>query len=151
MALKTDYKDDIFSGNRKYQLTNNDDETISLTDVTDYSQEGTVFGAEDINATNTQVNSLGASITKLQNIIKFTISTSDWTSSDGVYVATKSCSVTADDVPYVQFDLTGQSVANMQAINEAWTPLNIETISGAIKFTFSDKPTVDIPIIVKGA
>lgn len=56
MSLKTDYKNDMFSGKRKYQVTQNSDGTISLDDVTTYTQQGDVFSASDINATNIEVN-----------------------------------------------------------------------------------------------
>lgn len=62
--LKTDYKNDVLdtsvNDNRKYEMTNNSDGTISLTDVTVYSQEGSLLGANDINATNERVNQLTA-------------------------------------------------------------------------------------------
>lgn len=64
MALKTNYVDDIFDGdNRKYRQINNSDGTISLSDVTNYSQMGDKFGASDINATNTEVNELNTALT----------------------------------------------------------------------------------------
>lgn len=56
MPLKVNYKDDVFTGNRKYDLVENGDGTYSLVDQTTYTQEGDVFGASDINATNTAVN-----------------------------------------------------------------------------------------------
>lgn len=62
MSLKTNYKDDVLDTsknvNRRYVLTNNSDNTVSLTDVTSYSQEGDTFGAGDINATNQKVNEI---------------------------------------------------------------------------------------------
>lgn len=62
MALKEDYLDDILdtSANekRKYRMINNADGTISLEDVTEYSQNGDNFGAYDINITNKTVNEL---------------------------------------------------------------------------------------------
>lgn len=56
MSLKTNYKNDKFSGMRKYRVTNNSDETISLEDVTEYQEIGDIFNADDINATNAAVN-----------------------------------------------------------------------------------------------
>lgn len=56
MTLKTDYKDDVFTGNRKYNVIKNNDETISLEDVTQYSQEGDLFSSNDINTTNNEMN-----------------------------------------------------------------------------------------------
>lgn len=64
--LKTDYKDDILaSGKREYEMTTNDNGTVSLEDVSTYAQTGDNFGGEDINATNTAVNEL---IDKTSNI-----------------------------------------------------------------------------------
>lgn len=58
--LKTDYKDDILDTSqntkRKYAMTENQDNTVSFDDETEYTQEGDNFGAQDINATNAQVN-----------------------------------------------------------------------------------------------
>ena len=65
MALKTNYKDDVFTGNRKYKQTSNSDGSISLEDVTTYTQEGDIFAAKDINDTNTAVNANATSITNL--------------------------------------------------------------------------------------
>lgn len=56
MSLKTNYKTDAWEGKRKYLLTENEDGTVSLNDVTAYVVVGDVFNGYDINATNTQVN-----------------------------------------------------------------------------------------------
>ena len=56
--LKTDYKDDVFEGDRQYSLTQNANNTVSLRDVTTYTREGDQFGADDINATNEALNNL---------------------------------------------------------------------------------------------
>ena len=62
MALKEDYLDDILdtsvNAQRKYRMITNADGTISLEDVTEYSQNGDNFGAFDINITNKTVNEL---------------------------------------------------------------------------------------------
>lgn len=61
--LPTDYVDDILSSSntrRKYQQTDNPDGTKSFTDVTEYDQEGTDFGALDVNRTNKAINDLYA-------------------------------------------------------------------------------------------
>lgn len=67
MPLKTDYKNDVLDTSkntkRKYQQTTNSDGTISLDDVTVYSQEGSLLGANDINATNTEVNRISGDLT----------------------------------------------------------------------------------------
>ena len=65
MALKEDYLDDILdisvNEKRKYRMINNADGTISLEDVTEYSQNGDNFGASDVNAITTMLNKLNES------------------------------------------------------------------------------------------
>ena len=58
MALKTDYKDYVYSGNQKFKITANSDGTSTIADSTTYSQVGDTFGASDLNATNEAVNAL---------------------------------------------------------------------------------------------
>lgn len=60
--LRTDFKDDIFQGNRKYIQVKNDDGTVSFVDATQYEQEGDYFGSTDVNATNAKVNDNEAAI-----------------------------------------------------------------------------------------
>lgn len=54
MLLKTDYQDDILdltqNANRKFNEVVNQDGSKSFEDVTEYEQEGTPFGANDVNA-----------------------------------------------------------------------------------------------------
>lgn len=61
--LPINYVDDILSSSntrRKYRQTDNLDGTKSFTDVTEYDQEGTDFGALDVNRTNKAINDLYA-------------------------------------------------------------------------------------------
>lgn len=60
--LKENYKNDQFEGSRKYALTEGGDGLYTIEDMTEYEQEGDVFGAEDINNTNKAVNRLNHSI-----------------------------------------------------------------------------------------
>nr|DAS98583.1 MAG TPA: hypothetical protein [Caudoviricetes sp.] len=57
MSLKTDYQDAMYA-KRKFRMENNSDGTVSLTDATSYTQEGTPFGANDVNAITKSVNAL---------------------------------------------------------------------------------------------
>ncbi len=56
LNLKTTYQDDVLDTSvntqRKFNMIQNDDGTVSFEDMTTYSQEGDIFGAIDINATN---------------------------------------------------------------------------------------------------
>ena len=60
MALRTDFKDSVLkdaTGNKKYKMTNNSDNTVSFTDVTEYSQEGSSYGAKEVNEEREAINS----------------------------------------------------------------------------------------------
>lgn len=60
MALRTDFKDSVLkdtTGNKKYKMTNNSDNTVSFTDVTEYSQEGSYYGAKEVNEEREAINS----------------------------------------------------------------------------------------------
>lgn len=69
--LKTNYKDDVLdiskNTKRKYNAVQNSDGTISLEDVTEYTQKGDDFGAADINATNAKVNKVNNNLTATDN------------------------------------------------------------------------------------
>lgn len=61
MALRTDFKDSVLkdtTGNKKYKMTNNSDNTVSFTDVTEYSQEGSNYGAKEVNEEREAINSV---------------------------------------------------------------------------------------------
>jgi hypothetical protein len=66
MSLKTDYKDDVLdltvNSNRKFNMTTNQDGSVSFEDVTVYEQEGDTFGHEALNATNGAINILIAQL-----------------------------------------------------------------------------------------
>lgn len=59
-VLPVDFQDDILTedmdGRRRYQMITNADGTLSLVDVTEYTQVGSNFGQAQINATNEAVN-----------------------------------------------------------------------------------------------
>ena len=57
-TLPTNYVDAVYSGNKKYAMTTNGDGTVSFTDQTSYTTQGTRFGAADVNAINSTVNEL---------------------------------------------------------------------------------------------
>lgn len=61
--LRTDYKDAVWDGLKKYTEIKNSDGTISLRDVTTYSvYEEAFFGAKDANKINTAVNAILAAL-----------------------------------------------------------------------------------------
>lgn len=71
MALSTNFKDDILNESvnekRKYQMTYNDDGTVSFTDVTSYSQTGSEYGAAEVNEERQAINELNSALTAMLN------------------------------------------------------------------------------------
>ena len=64
--LKTDFKDDALDTSvneqRKYEIVQNDDGTVSLKDRTVYLQTGDSFGAAELNAICLAINQLIAQL-----------------------------------------------------------------------------------------
>lgn len=59
--LPVNFKDDILAASnpkRKYQQTYNTDGSVSLEDVTVYTQQGSDFGASQVNQTNQAINNI---------------------------------------------------------------------------------------------
>ena len=56
--LRTNYKNDKYTGKRLYRVTNVSADTVNLDDITIYAEEGDIFSADDINETNAAVNEL---------------------------------------------------------------------------------------------
>lgn len=71
--LSTDFKDDVLdtvaNENRKYQMTYNTDGTVSFTDVTKYSQNGSLFGAKEVNEEREVINQLNKSLSYIKDHI----------------------------------------------------------------------------------
>lgn len=168
MALKTDYIDDVFSGNRKYQKTDNSDGTISLVDKTSYSQKGDTFSAADINATNKAVNGLSAVATKSANGLMssadkakldeistgatknrsttkaFTLSASSW--SSGRYTISDSLITAASNQELLP--AVGITTDQMNALQKANIIDDGQTSGSLTIKAMGTVPTIDIPIRV---
>ena len=71
--LSTDFKDDVLdtvaNENRKYQMTYNTDGTVSFTDVTKYSQNGSLFGAKEVNEEREVINQLNKSLSNIKDYV----------------------------------------------------------------------------------
>lgn len=69
--LSTDFKDDVLDAvaneNRKYQMTYNTDGTVSFTDVTKYSQNGSLFGAKEVNEERARINQLNKNLSAVKD------------------------------------------------------------------------------------
>ena len=81
MALKTDYKDYLPpETGRQFRITDAGSGLSAIEDATEYLQQGDTFGAEDINATNRQVNALCAGYTTAETAMPYT-----WVDGKTVY------------------------------------------------------------------
>ena len=149
-TLSTSYVDAVWSGNRKYTMTNNQDSTVSLVDATTYTVEGTYFGAGDINATNTQVNGISGS-----KIIS--IGTSAWSNSTSTvagnqyYTAQISGLTIYEENPQISISPSGTvpTTAEEDAFSAiAYAVANVN--SGYITFYAWSKPTTTIKVLAKG-
>ena len=148
-ALKTDYKDAVYTGNRKYTQTNSADGTISLVDATAYSTEGDPFGATDINATNSAVNANSNGISALQQTIKttakqITLTAASWAS--GTYTINDSL-ITATSIQEI---IPAQSITADQykALVKASIVATGQTAGAITIKSFGATPGIDIPVTV---
>lgn len=146
MGLKTDYRDAMYDGQRRYRLIPNEDGTYSLPDATTYTQQGDKFGANDINAANTEIN-------KLETVKTATLQAAGW-SSTAPYTQTVSVSgIIAEDRPIVSLYLpNGITAANVKQQSKAYACVD-RAVTGAGNITvycYNKKPTVDFQIQAKG-
>lgn len=148
--LKTDYKDAILNVEqnvaRRFSQTDNGDGTISLTDVSQYSQEGDPFAAIDINNTN-------KAIEEVRNVKTVSVPASGWSSS-APYTQTITVSgITAEDEPVISLYISGSpSAVNVKAMNKAYAMLD-RAITGAGTITlycYNKKPVTNYSILIKG-
>lgn len=144
--LSTAYQDAVFSGSRKYTMTTNSDSTVSFTDSTSYSTEGTQFGASDINATNAAINSIIGSQT-------VSITTGSWTASGNVYYKDFTVSgMLASDTPIISLYIPNNTAkATAKTYQKMFSYItNIVTYADKIRVYSYTAPTTGYSILIKG-
>ena len=143
--LSTSYVDAVFTGSRKYAMTDNGDNTYSFTDETTYTQEGSRFGANDINGTNGTVNAIMGTKTA-------TLSSSGWSNSAPYSQTVTVSGILASDTPMIALNLAyNANASTAKATQKAWSYITkITTGANSITAYAHTKPTVNIPIVIKG-
>lgn len=146
MSLKTDYKDAMFDGQRRYRLIPNEDGTYSLPDATTYTQQGDKFGANDINAANAEIN-------KLEAVKIVTLPAAGWSSAAPYTQTVSAAGIAADDKPIASLYLPeGITAAAVKLQSKAFACVDRAT-TGAGDITvycYNKKPAVDFQIQMKG-
>lgn len=146
MALRTNYKNDVFEGNRKYTLTQGGDGKYEIIDSTNYTVQGDTFGANDINATNSAVNAL-------QGLKQVLVDVSKWSNTAPYTQEISVPGITSADSPTVGLYLSGQESADaVKAMSKAFAMVDfVETLNGKIRVKcFNKKPAVSFWIGLKG-
>ena len=148
MALKTDYKDAMFDGLRRYQIIQNEDGSVSIPDMTNYMQVGDRFGANDINETNKAVN-------KLLVPREIFLPASGWSDTYPYEQTVAVDGITAEDdlriIGVVHAD--GNTAEQDKAIDKAAGLLMYHADGvqdGAVTFRAKKRPGTDITVITEG-
>lgn len=148
MALKTNYKDALYDGARKYRITPNADGTSGIADETGYTQKGDQFGANDINAVNEAVN-------RLNHTTEVTLTAKGWTGTAAPYSQTVPVSGATADMEAVLVSVLadGADPAAHKAYVKAFGIISSGTATignGAATFKAYKKPATDCRVGLKG-
>lgn len=144
--LKTDYKDAMFDGARKYRISQNPDGTFGIADETVYTQEGDLFGANDINGTNGTINALMGTRT-------LTLTAEGWQGEGPYTQAVNVPDVKENDTPVAKEQIPKSATKeNEKAIRKAAACVSyFETGNGTVTFTcIGKKPATDFQVVIKG-
>lgn len=146
MALKTNYKDDVFEGNRKYTLIQGGDGKYEIIDSTNYTVQGDTFGAKDLNAITKTLNAL-------QEIRRVFVDVSKWSSTAPYVQEIDVPGILSTDAPTVALYLSGLETAEaVRRLNKQFAKVDfVETLDGKIRVKcFNKKPEESLWIGLKG-
>ena len=147
MALKTNYKDDVFEGNRKYTLTQDGDGKYEIVDSTHYTVQGDLFGANDINATNAAINATN-------DVREVWMRVNGFTPAAPYILRIDVAGMKSTDTPVISHTLLN-GVTDLGVIKGAWKAYScidrIDTFDGYMLVTcYRKRPMQDILLAVKG-
>ena len=146
MALKTNYKDDVFEGNRKYTLIQGGDGKYEIIDSTNYTVQGDTFGAKDVNAITKTLNAL-------QEVRYVLLDVNKWSNTAPFVQEIDVPGILSTDTPIVALHLSGnESSEAVRALNKQFSKVDfVETLDGKIRVKcFNKKPAFSFYIALKG-
>jgi hypothetical protein len=146
MALKTNYKDDVFEGNRKYTLIQGGDGKYEIIDSTNYTVQGDTFGAKDVNAITKILNAL-------QEVRYVLLDVSKWSNTAPYTQEVDVPGILSTDTPVIGLHLAGnESSEAVRALNKQFSKVDfVETLDGKIRVKcFNKKPEFSFYIALKG-
>lgn len=146
MSLKTDYRDDIYEGSRRWSVTQNEDGTYNISDATSYTQKGDKFGQNDVNAITGEIN-------RMTREVEVTLRASGWSASAPYTQTVAVEGLTAGDNPIlVKVIPAGATPEQVKAYNKAFGMIDDgDTADGQATFRcFNKKPAVDMTVGLKG-
>lgn len=155
--LKTNYKNDKFTGMRKYEKIDNPDGTISLKDVTVYEDIGDIYSAGDINATNKTVNEFYdeylVQVDTVTAVTTINLPAGKWSSTAPFTQTVNVPGLKATDIPVLGLVYPGTLTESLKVqIDKSVNMITAaESLNGAVKLTCKfKKPITDITISLKG-
>lgn len=132
-------------------MTQNTDGTVSLTDVTQYTQEGDIWGAGDANTFGQAINDNAENIETRapKSVIKTaTLTAAGWSGNAAPYTQTLTVAgIIANTNGFIDFVHAGVLDAEKQR-KKAWNCVSLfENGNGTIKFTCLERlPEIDLPL-----
>lgn len=153
MTLKTDYKNDVFTGMRKYEKIDNADGSISLNDVTIYVKEGDIYSADDINTSNKEINKHSAAIDKINAVKTLYVPVAGWGNTSPYSQTILAAGAEIEDAPIVGlFIRESSTAAEVKNQTKAFGCLD-RIVFGkgtATLYCYNRKPAADFYLMIKG-
>ena len=155
--LRTNYKNDKYTGKRLYRVTNVSADTVNLDDITIYAEEGDIFFFFFINETNAAVNELyeeyAEGISRANRYVEINLPVSGW-SATAPYIQTVSVpGMLASDrpVPGLVYPDNLTEALQAQIDKSANMITTIETLDSKVKVTCRfKKPVIALRLGLKG-
>ena len=154
MSLKTDYKNDKFSGMRKYKIETDSETGLStLYDKTEYVEVGDIFSADDINNTNKAINKIEGTVNDMIGAIRLDFPKTGWSTQAPYKQTVNNAGINDTDVPVPMFEypVINSEQQQKDVDRSVGYITDITTNNGSVTITCNyRKPTADFILVLKG-